>query len=421
MSFRAPAVRVDGLGKAYEIQHNRGDHVTLAELALDRVLHPLRRAATERLWALRNVSFEVQQGEVLGVIGRNGSGKSTLLKLLTRVTAPTEGRIDLWGRVGSLLEVGTGFHPELTGRENIYLNGSILGMSKRGIDRRFESIVEFASVERFLDTPVKRYSSGMYVRLGFAIAAHLDAEILLLDEILAVGDGEFQLKCFRKVVSLATEGRAVVLVSHNLAAVQQFTTRALMLRSGTLVAAGATNSVVRQYSEIQSEILVNTAELPRLQDGWGEDARILSVALDRPTNVIAAADDISFLMTVRTMTQLRGRCVSVGVRPVGGAVLGVSFSPRNLDLTGNATHTLRITLPSPALAPGQYFLNIALGSGDRYSDVNYNDGVVDAIIVEIEPSADETGRSEVWDPAWGHTRYQPLRVHHDVAEAPALP
>ena len=186
------AIRVEGLGKAYSIRHQRSDHVTLAQVALERAKHPFRRDEREEFWALQDVSFEVKQGEVLGVIGRNGAGKSTLLKLLTRITGPTTGRIDLWGRVGSLLEVGTGFHPELTGRENIYLNGSILGMNRKEIDRQFDAIVEFAGVEKFLDTPVKRYSSGMYVRLAFAVAAHLETEILLVDEVLAVGDQDFQ-------------------------------------------------------------------------------------------------------------------------------------------------------------------------------------------------------------------------------------
>src|SRR3954470_8794761 len=179
MSSDDVALRIGRLGKAYTTRPHPSDHVTMAEQALERLKHPLRRSAREEFWALRDVSFEVHPGEVLGVIGRNGAGKSTLLKLLTRITGPTEGQIDLWGRVGSLLEVGTGFHPELTGRENVYLNGSILSIARKEIDRLFDAIVDFAGVEKFLDTPVKRYSSGMYVRLAFAVAAHLDTEILL--------------------------------------------------------------------------------------------------------------------------------------------------------------------------------------------------------------------------------------------------
>jgi lipopolysaccharide transport system ATP-binding protein len=189
----------------------------------------------EELWALRDVSFTVEQGEVLGIIGRNGAGKSTLLKILSHITAPTEGRIKLKGRVASLLEVGTGFHPELTGRENIYLNGSILGMSRKEIDRKFDEIVDFAEIEKFIDTPVKRYSSGMYVRLAFAVAAHLEPEILLVDEVLAVGDAEFQKKCLGKMSDVAKEGRTVLFVSHNMNSIEQLCTRVLLLNSGQLI------------------------------------------------------------------------------------------------------------------------------------------------------------------------------------------
>jgi len=247
MSSSDLAVRVEGLGKAYTIRHNQSDHVTMAELALERIRHPFHRSEREQFWALREVGFEVRAGEVLGVIGRNGAGKSTLLKLLTRITVPTEGQIDLWGRVGSLLEVGTGFHPELTGRENIYLNGSILGMTRKEIARQFDAIVAFAGVDRFLDTPVKRYSSGMYVRLAFAVAAHLETEILLVDEVLAVGDQEFQKKCLAKMHDVATTGRTVVFVSHQMQSVTELCDRCLMLTSGRLAFEGATHEAVHRY------------------------------------------------------------------------------------------------------------------------------------------------------------------------------
>src|SRR5712672_3399444 len=193
----------------------------------------------EEFWALKDVSFEVKQGEVVGIIGRNGAGKSTLLKILSRITEPTEGRIRIKGRVASLLEVGTGFHPELTGRENIYLNGAILGMSRAEIKTKFDEIVAFAEIERFLDTPVKRYSSGMFVRLAFAVAAHLEPEILLIDEVLAVGDAEFQEKCLGKIRSVASgEGRTVLFVSHNMSAINALTSRAMLLAGGALVEMG---------------------------------------------------------------------------------------------------------------------------------------------------------------------------------------
>ena len=215
----------------------------------------------EELWALRDVSFEVKQGEVLGIIGRNGAGKSTLLKILSRVTAPTSGQIKVRGRIASLLEVGTGFHPELTGRENIYLNGAILGMTRAEVRRKFDEIVDFAGVEQFIDTPVKRYSSGMYVRLAFAVAAHLDPEILVVDEVLAVGDAEFQKKCLGKMGEVAKGGRTVLFVSHNIAAMQLLCDRALLLTRGTLVNDGNTDVIIRSYLCDQNTVQENRVSL----------------------------------------------------------------------------------------------------------------------------------------------------------------
>jgi lipopolysaccharide transport system ATP-binding protein len=203
----------------------------------------------ETIWALKDVSFKVEQGEVLGIIGRNGAGKSTLLKILSRVTAPTSGRITGTGRVASLLEVGTGFHPELTGRENIYLNGAILGMSRKEIDRKFDEIVAFSEIEKFIDTPVKRYSSGMYVRLAFAVAAHLDPEILIVDEVLAVGDAEFQKKCLGKMSDVAKEGRTVLFVSHNMSAIQNLCTNCIWINKGTIHQMGESTEVINSYLE----------------------------------------------------------------------------------------------------------------------------------------------------------------------------
>src|SRR5437870_3060306 len=243
-----PAIRVENLGKCYRLNHQatRTSYRTLRESLTDWAAAPLRRWRSgsadraETLWALKDVSFEVQPGEVVGVIGRNGAGKSTLLKILSRITKPTTGEVRLRGRVGSLLEVGTGFHPELTGRENIYLNGSILGMSRKEIDRRFDEIVAFAEVERFLDTPVKRYSSGMHVRLAFAVAAHLEPEILVVDEVLAVGDADFQKKCIGKMSEISRRGHTVLFVSHSMYAVSKLTTRALLVERGRIVAQGGT-------------------------------------------------------------------------------------------------------------------------------------------------------------------------------------
>ena len=249
-----PIIRVENLSKRYRIGARLSPYTTLRERLVEAIESPLNRlrgaggpARDATVWALKGVSFEVRPGEVVGIVGRNGSGKSTLLKAISLITEPTEGSVELYGRFGSLLEVGTGFHPELTGRENIYLNGAILGMSRAEIRRHFDEIVAFAEVDEFIDTPVKRYSSGMYLRLAFAVAAHLRAEILLIDEVLAVGDTAFQRKCLGKVQGVASEGRTVLFVSHNLGAVTQLCGRALWLNEGRLEADGNARDVVAGY------------------------------------------------------------------------------------------------------------------------------------------------------------------------------
>jgi len=269
-----PAIRVEKLGKQYQLGLREAGYRTLRESIVQLAKAPLRRfrhlsgssAEAERIWALRDVSFEVQSGEVVGIIGRNGAGKSTLLKILTRITEPTTGRAEVRGQVGSLLEVGTGFHPELTGRENVFLNGAILGMSRAKIKQKFDEIVDFSGVEQFLDTPVKRYSSGMNVRLAFAVAAHLDPEILLIDEVLAVGDVGFQKKCLGKMDQVAHGGRTVLFVSHNMAAIKSLCSKCYWLERGSLAAVGSPEQVVSQYvqqferSAAESELSVVDAD-----------------------------------------------------------------------------------------------------------------------------------------------------------------
>lgn len=249
-------IRATALGKSYRLDQAFDRHRTLRDTLADaarRFTQP--RTPAETFWALQDVSFEVRAGEAVGLIGRNGSGKSTLLKILSRVTAPTAGRAELRGRVGSLLEVGTGFHPELTGRDNVFLNGAVLGMRRSEIMRNFDAIVAFAEVEHFIDTPVKRYSSGMYLRLAFAVAAHLEPEILFVDEVLAVGDAEFQKKCLGKMGEVARHGRTVVFVSHNMAAIQGLCERAIWLDSGRLVQEGSSRAVVSAYLRTAHEKL----------------------------------------------------------------------------------------------------------------------------------------------------------------------
>ncbi len=314
-------IRAESLGKRYDTRRRAG-YETLREALVSAVKRPLGPgrpgADTEPLWALRDVSFEVGQGEVVGVIGRNGAGKSTLLKILSRITPPTLGRVEIRGRVGALLEIGTGFSPELTGRENVFLNGVILGMSRAEVAARFDEIVEFASVERFLDTPVKHYSSGMRVRLAFAVAAHLRPEIVLVDEVLAVGDLEFQRKCIGRMERVAREGRTVLLVSHNLGTVRALCQRALLLETGRLARVGAAAEVIEAYlashavAAADQEIAIadhvgGVHELRLLRvtlvNGmggrfvvrWGEPVR-LRLELE----VLEIVEDVSFGVSLRT-------------------------------------------------------------------------------------------------------------------------
>jgi lipopolysaccharide transport system ATP-binding protein len=264
-----PIVRVENLSKQYRIGARETSYGTLRESIVDALRTPFARLqgsngkrAAETIWALKNVSFDVTAGEVVGIIGRNGAGKSTLLKLMSRITEPTTGRVELYGRVASLLEVGTGFHPELTGRENIYLNGAILGMRKAEIERKFDEIVAFAELEKFLDTPVKRYSSGMYMRLAFAVSSHLEPEILIVDEVLAVGDLAFQKKCLGKLNEVASQGRTVLFISHNMLAVQSLCTRVIWLDQGEIQDQGSAREVVSKY--------LNTSLAARIEQAWDD-------------------------------------------------------------------------------------------------------------------------------------------------------
>ena len=283
-----PIVRVEGLSKQYRIGERRAGYQTLRESVVRAVKAPLNhlrngRGSANTIWALKDVNFEVAPGEVVGIIGSNGAGKSTLLKTLSRITEPTHGRAELYGRLASLLEVGTGFHPELTGRENIYLNGAILGMRKLEIARKFDEIVAFSELEKFLETPVKHYSSGMYMRLAFAVASHLEPEVLLVDEVLAVGDAAFQKKCLGKMGEVAKQGRTVLFVSHNLTAVRSLCERAIWLDKGQIARAGDTKQILLEYVEHMT--------LPMLQQTWDDATKAPGNDLIRIRAARVSSDD----------------------------------------------------------------------------------------------------------------------------------
>lgn len=269
-----PAIKVTGLSKSYSISHNlKPEYATIKDSFDNFIKKPFRKRpdeSHETFWALNDVNFEIQKGEIFGVIGRNGSGKSTLLKILSRTVQPTKGEITMHGRVASLLEVGTGFHPELTGRENIFFNGSMLGMSKKEILKKFDEIVAFSEVEKFIDTPVKFYSSGMYVRLAFSVAAHLNPDILILDEVLAVGDVNFQQKSLNKIKSIMEDGTTVIFVSHSMASVQQLCNRGILLDSGKIIFEGNTEDLAQKYSDIMRPLLTKNV----LEHSWDNDGSV---------------------------------------------------------------------------------------------------------------------------------------------------
>lgn len=363
------AVTVQDLSKRYRI----GTYIPygrLTESIATFFRNPFRhkREETEWLWAVRNVDLEVRQGEVLGIIGRNGAGKTTLLKILSRITEPTEGTVTLRGRVGSLLEVGTGFHPELTGRENIFLNGAILGMPQAEIKRKFEPIVEFSELERFLDTPVKRYSSGMYIRLAFAVAAHLEPEILLVDEVLAVGDAAFQAKCLGRMNDIAAGGRTVIFVSHNMGAVTRLCTRACWIDGGRVAADGRPVDVVATY--LASDIAANaTWSLDYASDAGPDESelKILAASIRDGGNRQAAAVrfDQPFRVDVsyRVNSTVPDAAVVVGFTDLAGNLIFESWdtdAPRtDVSVREPGAYRSSCIVPKTLLKPGRYWLSVA--------------------------------------------------------------
>lgn len=370
-----PMIRVRGVGKRYRL----GECLSfgsLRETITRKVKAPLRLLHSQSagdgfgdqpyVWALQDVSFDVMAGDVVGIIGRNGSGKSTLFKILSRITHPTEGEVELYGRVGSLLEVGTGFHPELTGRENIFLNGAILGMKRAEIAKRFDEIVEFSGMERFLDTPVKRYSSGMYVRLAFAVAAHLEPEILLVDEVLAVGDSEFQKKCLGKMNEVAHGGRTVLFVSHNMASVEALCNSAMLLDHGRVCTVGRPADVVSEYAKLTTDVTGMFADL-RTHSGRHRQATPMmtevSVVSDgHDPSVVRMGDGITIRVRFESPT---------AIRPCGGFTIKTDRGVRISHVADSRSNQLAAVAPTDSgtlacdvgdlpLLPGRYCLDLWL-------------------------------------------------------------
>lgn len=378
-------ISVENLSKRYLIgrQAQKGDglrhaleRAVRAPFAMLRPEARLKRAKTEEFWALRDLNLEIKQGEMLGVIGRNGAGKSTLLKLLSRITEPTTGSIKLRGRVASLLEVGTGFHPELTGRENIFLNGSILGMSRVEIKRKFDEIVAFAEIDKFLDTPVKRYSSGMYVRLAFAVAAHLEPEILIVDEVLAVGDAEFQKKCLGKMEDVsAKQGRTVILVSHQMPAIQNLCSRCVLLDRGRLVKEGKTEEIVADYMAAGAELA--NADLAERTDRVGKGhAKITGIQMldgaGEPIREAASGSDVILRVSYAVAGgETLGKCVvCLAFYKDLECYFGLStalVSKDEIQIAGQGSIDFRV--PAWPLSGGRYRVDVYMETGSDMQDL----------------------------------------------------
>jgi lipopolysaccharide transport system ATP-binding protein len=402
---------IENLAKKYRIQHKheRQQYVTLRDMLSDKLFSPWRRLSTQRVgsngngacppaiqqqprneefWALKDVSLEIKQGEVVGIIGRNGAGKSTLLKVLSRITEPTEGRARIRGRVASLLEVGTGFHPELTGRENIFLNGAILGMTRVEIKRKFDDIVAFAEIEKFLDTPVKRYSSGMYVRLAFAIAAHLEPEILIVDEVLAVGDAEFQKKCLGKMGDVASEGRTVLFVSHDMGNITRLCRRGVLLDEGRVSSEGEITAVAARYlnGHVVEEGYANLGN--RGDRSGSGDAQWQSVEL-RNGDGRCSTFAFGHPLTLRAVLEVRNRIwnaqLAVIISTDGGvSVHGLESINEGMSWPAETgKYLFDVTIPKLQLLPGGYVADLWIGNSvaDR---VDYLKGAISFQVVQSE-------------------------------------
>ena len=379
------AINVDGLGKTFQIGGKQKSYYRLTDQLVDTIMAPFRRAGNlmrgqaggaadldETIWALKDVSFQIKPGEVVGMIGRNGAGKSTLLKIMSGISDPTQGYIDIYGRVGSLLEVGTGFHPELTGRENIYLNGAILGMKKAETESKLDEIIAFAEIDKFLDTPVKHYSSGMYVRLAFSVAAHLEPEILLVDEVLAVGDMAFQRKCLGKMDDVAQAGRTVLFVSHNIGLLQQLCERGIFLQHGTVHTDGTITEAVDAY--LQTLEQAKSQDLSKRTDRKGVgDARLVHAEVtthgNGPSSILKTGQPARFVFCVNASVPGIA-CNFFIYDSIGQPVTSFYSRVRGPDDTFDPNNDLKFVcdLDEFLLLPGRYRIDVAIVGDNKLQD-----------------------------------------------------
>ncbi len=375
---------------------------------------------SEYVWALREVSFEVKRGEVLGIIGKNGAGKSTLLKILSKVTTPTKGHIKTKGRIASLLEVGTGFHPELTGRENIFLNGAILGMDKPYIKSKLEEIVTFSGIGNYIDTPVKRYSSGMYVRLAFAVAAHLEPEILIIDEVLAVGDAEFQKKCLGKMQDVSGQGRTVLFVSHNMPIMSKLCQNGVLLKHGQVEIISHIENVIEKYNTEEAdttEMTIQKVTLDSFQKTPEELKNILTFLSvefyeKRQNNVYATNEPIDFLIKLKNTKSLKNFNINVGINRIDDTPVGLSFNQADISLHSPSIFEVLLSLKEHNLSKGKYYINLSLSFGNHTdTGIEAQDIIVKVLFFEIlYNDMAKKDMITVWSQSWGNINFQNTEI-----------
>jgi lipopolysaccharide transport system ATP-binding protein len=427
-----PIISAQGLGKAYHLGSKVDKNATFRDAIVEMVRSPMKKLrarigeptdSADTFWAIKDVSFDVNQGEVLGLVGRNGAGKSTLLKVLSRITEPTEGKAVLRGRVASLLEVGTGFHPELTGRENIYLNGAILGMRKTEIDRKFEQIVEFAEVSKFLDTQVKRYSSGMYVRLAFAVAAHLEPEILIVDEVLAVGDANFQKKCLGKMGDVVKDGRTILFVSHNMDAVASLCTHTLLISGGRAGERLTPDEGIKQYLALSSEGgNLPLAQKPRIQQKKRPPIFVgLTVTGESGhPNVVQSGGQVTFEVEIANCEDLKtGAMCSVVVTNDRGTRIAFFHTHYQGGFTfkGTSHGKLTCTVPSLPLTPNSYFIELVMADGYGIIEKVERADRLDVVFADVLGTGKIPSSSQgyvVWPAEWEYSGE--IEHRRDLAE-----
>ena len=410
MSENQTALKIENIKKKYVIKHvtkKPDDKKERAKLALYNITHPKQANQKENFWALNGVNFEVKQGEKVGIIGKNGAGKSTLLKVISRITEPTDGRIEFYGKISSMLEVGTGFNRELTGRENIYLNGAILGMTKAEIDEKFDAILEFSEVGKFIDTPVKRYSSGMFVRLAFAVASHLEPDILLVDEVLAVGDTRFQKKCIQKMRSIADSGRTILFVSHQMNTIRQLCDRVIVLKEGKVIYDGEVEGGIRLYNSeayMEKRNHYEYKDLARMPGYNLDKAEILSLDILHNESCIYEADEpIDFKLKLKTkVPDIGDLSFRMLIWQADETPIETAFTKTFANINDVGEYEVEATIRNHNLAPGLYKLTLILSGGNSSSNSENLDYIYPAFVFEV---LNADGTSRTWSRSWGWVHF----------------